>query len=73
MKLVGWLLGLAQWAAYYLLARKHKNGAAPELGTSLDTRYLQALGTVDERMPILGNIEKLMASRDMWLVELAAA
>ena len=46
---------------------------APEFGASLDTKYLQGLGTVDERMIILVDIEKLMTSRDMDLVELAAA
>jgi len=47
--------------------------AAPEFGASLDTRYLQGLGTVDERMLILVDIEKLMTSRDMELAERAAA
>ncbi len=46
--------------------------AAPEFGASLDTRYLQGLGTVDERMLILVDIEKLMTSREMELVETAA-
>jgi len=36
---------------------------------SLDTRYIMGLGTVDERMLILVDIEKLMSSRDMELVE----
>jgi purine-binding chemotaxis protein CheW len=46
---------------------------APEFGASLDTRYLQGLGTVDERMLILVDIEKLITSREMELVEEAAA
>ena len=46
---------------------------APEFGSSLDVQYLQGLGTVDERMLILVDIEKLMTSRDMELVEMAAA
>jgi purine-binding chemotaxis protein CheW len=46
---------------------------APEFGSSLDTRYLQGLGTVDDRMLILVDIEKLMTSRDMELVEQLAA
>jgi len=45
---------------------------APEFGASLDVQYLQGLGTVDERMIILVDIEKLMTSRDMELVETAA-
>ncbi len=44
---------------------------APEFGASLDTRYLQGLGTVDERMLILVDIEKLITSREMELVEAA--
>jgi len=44
---------------------------APEFGASLDTKYLQGLGTVDERMLILVDIEKLMTSKDMELVEAA--
>jgi purine-binding chemotaxis protein CheW len=41
---------------------------APEFGSGLDTKYLQGLGTVDERMIILVDIEKLMTSRDMELI-----
>jgi purine-binding chemotaxis protein CheW len=44
---------------------------APQIGAGLDTKYLQGLGTVDERMIILANIEKLMSSRDMELIESA--
>ena len=46
---------------------------APEFGTSLDTQYITGLGTVDERMIIVMDIERLMSSRDMELVEKAAA
>jgi purine-binding chemotaxis protein CheW len=46
---------------------------APEFGASLDTQYLLGLGTVDERMIILVDIERLMSSKDMELVEQAAA
>ena len=42
---------------------------APEFGSSLDTKYLQGLGTADERMIILVDIEKLMSSKDMELIE----
>lgn len=44
---------------------------APEFGASLDTQYLLGLGTVDERMIILVDIERLMSSRDMELIEAA--
>jgi purine-binding chemotaxis protein CheW len=45
---------------------------APEFGTSLDTQYITGLGTVDERMIIVMDIEKLMSSSDMELIEMAA-
>jgi len=44
---------------------------APEFGSAIDTKYVMGLGTVDERMLILVDIEKLMTSRDMELVESA--
>jgi purine-binding chemotaxis protein CheW len=46
---------------------------APEFGSTIDTKYVMGLGTVDERMLILVDIEKLMTSRDMELVEMATA
>lgn len=46
---------------------------APEFGATLDTQYLMGLGTVDDRMLILVDIEKLMTSGDMELVNQAAA
>jgi len=46
---------------------------APEFSSSLDTQYITGLGTVDERMIIVIDIERLMTSRDMDLVEMAAA
>ena len=42
---------------------------APEFGAGLDVKYLQGLGTVDDRMIILVDIEKLMTSRDMELID----
>jgi len=47
--------------------------AAPEFSSSLDMQYITGVGTVDERMIIVIDIEKLMTSRDMDLVEMAAA
>jgi len=43
----------------------------PEFGSVIDTRYIMGLGTVDERMLILIDIEKLMASEDMGLIDQA--
>ena len=54
-----------------LLAEQIK--PAPEMGSALDTQYLIGLGTVDERMLILVDIDKLMTSSDMGLIERLAA
>ncbi|MCB1949276.1 chemotaxis protein CheW [Nitrosomonas sp.] len=43
--------------------------AAPEFGTAIDTEYIRGLGTVDDRMLILLDIEKLMGSREMGLLD----
>lgn len=42
---------------------------APEFSSSLDTRYIHGLGSIDERMLIVVDIEKLMLSADMALVD----
>ncbi|MBS4098144.1 MAG: chemotaxis protein CheW [Sulfuricella sp.] len=41
---------------------------APEFGSTLDTKYVTGIGTLDGRMLILVDIEKLMTSSDMDLV-----
>jgi purine-binding chemotaxis protein CheW len=41
----------------------------PELVSSIDTKYLLGLGSIDERMLILIDIERLMTSQEMALVE----
>jgi purine-binding chemotaxis protein CheW len=46
---------------------------APEMGSVLDTDYLIGLGTLDERMLILVDIDRLMTSDDMGMVEKMAA
>jgi len=43
----------------------------PEFGSIIDTKYITGLGTIDDRMLILVDIEKLMASEDMGLVDSA--
>lgn len=43
--------------------------AAPEFGSILDTRYILGLGTVEDRMIIVVDIEQLMTSQEMALVE----
>ncbi len=46
---------------------------APEMGTSFDSDYLIGLGTLNERMLILVDIDKLMSSPEMGLIEKLAA
>ena len=46
---------------------------APEMGTAFNSDYLMGLGTIDERMLILIDIDKLMSSSEMGLVDKLAA
>jgi purine-binding chemotaxis protein CheW len=46
---------------------------APEMGTAFSTDYMIGLGTIDERMLILVNIDKLMSSPEMGLMDQLAA
>jgi purine-binding chemotaxis protein CheW len=46
---------------------------APDLGGALTTDYLVGLGTVDERMIILVDIDRLMSSEEMGVIESIAA
>ena len=43
--------------------------SVPELVSTIDTKYLLGLGTIDERMLILVDIERLMSSQEMALVD----
>lgn len=45
---------------------------APDFGGDVSAEFVQALATVDDRMLILIDIEKMMSSREMALVEAAA-
>jgi purine-binding chemotaxis protein CheW len=45
---------------------------APAMGSVLDTDYLIGLGTLDERMLILVDIDRLMSSSEMGLIEKVA-
>jgi len=45
---------------------------APELGGQLGSRFITGIGTLDQRMLILVDIEKLMSSQEMALVDAAA-
>lgn len=46
---------------------------APDMGSSLNGDYLIGLGTVDERMLILIDIDRLMSSPEMGLINMSAA
>jgi purine-binding chemotaxis protein CheW len=46
---------------------------APEMGTAIDTDYIIGLGTIDERMLILVDINKLMSSAEIGLLNKLAA
>lgn len=46
---------------------------APEMGAALDTAYLIGLGALDQRMLILVDIDCLMSSAEMGLIEKLAA
>ncbi len=43
--------------------------ATPEFSSTMDTQYIMGLGTLDERMIIVIDIEKLLSSRDMELFD----
>lgn len=47
--------------------------SAPDMGSSLNTEYIVGLGTIDERMLILVDIDRLMSSDEMGLIERLAA
>jgi purine-binding chemotaxis protein CheW len=47
--------------------------AVPEIGATIDRQFLTGIGTLDERMLILLDIERLMASTEMGLVTAQAA
>lgn len=46
---------------------------APEFNSTLNTSYIMGIGTVDDRMLILMDIEKLMTSEEMGLIDGAVA
>lgn len=47
--------------------------AVPEIGATIDRQFLTGIGTLDERMLILLDIERLMSSTEMGLVTAQAA
>lgn len=45
---------------------------APDIGVNMNTDHIIGLGTIDERMLILVDIDKMMTSADMGLLETTA-
>lgn len=56
-----------------LMLQPGQISAAPQFGTAFSTEYLTGIGTIGERMLILVDIERLMTSDEMALVEKAVA
>lgn len=56
-----------------LILQPSQISPAPQFDTALSTEHLTGIGTIDERMLILVDIERLMTSEDMALIESAAA
>ncbi len=54
-----------------LLAEQIK--PAPEISTAMDTAYLTGMGTINDRMLILVDIDKMMSSDEMGLIRKLAA
>lgn len=52
-----------------LMLRADQISPAPQMGTTFSSEYLTGLGTVDQRMLILVDIEKLMSSPEMELID----
>jgi len=56
-----------------LMLQSSQISPAPQFGSAFSTEHLMGIGTLDERMLILVDIEKLMSSDEMALVESASA
>lgn len=52
-----------------LVLQPEQMSAAPTAGSAFSSEYLTGIGTVDDRMLILVDIEKLMTSEEMQIVE----
>ncbi|AXE28823.1 chemotaxis protein CheW [Chromobacterium phragmitis] len=51
---------------------KESMRAPPEFGATVDTAYIEGLGTIGEQMIIVVDIERLMRSEEMALMDVAA-
>lgn len=50
----------------------NRSAPAPDFASSVDTTYIMGLGAIGERMLIVVDIERLMLSSEMALVDEAA-
>ena len=46
---------------------------APRFGSTINTEFISGMATVDERMLIMVNIERLLSSDDLQLIDQVAA
>lgn len=53
--------------------RPNQIKSLPEMGSRFNTEYLSGLGTIEQRMLLLVDIDKLMSSEDIGLIEKLAA
>jgi len=65
--------GMREWGGRYYTLTAEQVRPTPEMGAALDTDYLIGLGAVEQRMLILVDIEKLMSSVEIGLIEKLAA
>lgn len=56
-----------------MMLRPEEIKAAPEFGAAFNTEYLMGLGALGSRMLILLDIDRLMSSAEMGLLDAAAA
>jgi purine-binding chemotaxis protein CheW len=72
LNLSGRVVGIVVDGVSDVMALKEEQiGDVPSLVTSINTKYIVGLATVEEQMFILVDIEKLMSSEEMELIEKA--
>ena len=74
LNIAGRIMGMVVDSVSDVITLTHEQlKPAPQMGSIVETDYLLGLGTVEERMLILLDIDKLMSSTDMGLIEHIAA
>ncbi|MDA8413857.1 MAG: chemotaxis protein CheW [Desulfobacteraceae bacterium] len=70
MNVLGRIIGMVVDGVSDVVALKAEQiKPAPEMGAALNTDYITGLGTVDDQMLILVDIEKLMSSEEMQVMD----